>query len=145
MVDVVPFAIEHIVALAPRLQSMQRMHAAQCNRQFGEQLAELDHTWTVLHEGRVLACAGVIPIWSGRGHLWAYLSDDAGKHMLAITREVLRKLDEVKLPRYEAEVAEGFVAAHRWVQMLGFHCETPGGMRGFFPDRSTGYLYSKVR
>lgn len=143
--DVIPFKVEHILALRGRLQPMQTAHNEQCTPEFGAQMERLGNTWTGIVDGEVVACAGVIQLWSGRAHLWAYLSEDAGKHMRAITRAVLRKLDEMPFVRYEAEIAQQFPAAHRWVRMMGFRCETQAPMRKFFPDGSSGFLYSKVR
>lgn len=145
MLEIVPFKTEHILALRGRLQPMQVAHSEQCTPEFGAQFERLGSTWTALVDGRVIGCAGIITLWTGRGHLWAYLAEDAGRHMVGITRAVRAKLKEVGLPRYEAEVAAGFSEAHRWVRVLGFRCETPDGMQSFFPDGSRGFLYSKVR
>lgn len=142
--EIVPFKAEHVVALKGRLQPMQRDVDKNCNMEFGAQMESIGNTWTALHDGVVLGCGGAFPMWEGRAHLWTYLSEDIGRHMLAVTREIPRKLKEMGFVRYEAEVSAYFPQAQRWVRILGFHCETPHGMEAFFPDQTKGYMFSKV-
>lgn len=101
--------------------------------------------FTAEHDGRVIACAGVVEVWPGRGMAWALVGEGAGRAMLAIHRAVSGFLIQAPYRRIEATVDAGFDAAQRWIEMLGFTCETPNGMRGFNPDGSDSFLYSRVK
>jgi hypothetical protein len=93
----------------------------------------------------VLACAGVSEVWEGRAVAWALVSEAAGRHMLGIHRATAGFLAQAAYRRIEATVDEGFEAAHRWLRLLGFSCETPAGMRGFNPDGRNSFLYARVQ
>lgn len=99
--------------------------------------------WTALDGNRVMACAGIMPIWNGRHYLWGLLSADAGVHMVGLTRAALRELRRIK-GRVEMYVDEGFEPGMRWAEMLGFELETPQPMRGYLPSGRGAYLYARV-
>lgn len=142
---VVDFQPEHMAALRAHLQPKQAVHKEQCTVAFGQQLVESGClTWTAIAGDTVLGAFGIIPVWDGRAHVWAYVTTDAARHMLAISRAIGRQLAASGFRRYEAEVSDDFPAAHRWIRMLGFRCETQAGMPAFFPDGSKGFLYARV-
>lgn len=141
-----PFKPEHMVGLCGRMNASQALPETACTAEFGENLKKCGEAYTGFDsEGNVIAICGTVKLWANRTHLWAYMSMDAGKHMLAITRAVSRYLDLTDCERVELEVAEGFEPGHRWARMLGFKCETPEGMARFFPGGRRGFLYSKVK
>ena len=123
-------------------QSYLRKHISQ------ELAKGLEHeyaSFTAMDGDKVIACAGIIKIWEGRGLVWSYLSDDAGKYLVHIHKATKRMLDVIEFDRLEAMVDEGFNEGHRWVKMLGFKLETPEPMRKYTPDGRSSYLYSRVR
>lgn len=139
-----PFQPEHMAALLPRLNVDQTLSHELWTPDFCERLKETSETYTGLSgDGQVLVVAGVMKLWPGRHHLFAYMSLDSGPYMTAITRGVRRFLDTVA-GRLETQVSEGFEAGHRWVRLLGFKCETPEGMAGFFGDDRRGFMYSRM-
>lgn len=91
-----------------------------------------------------IASAGVIDASHGRGIAWALLSQDAGKHMVRLTREIKKFLDNCAFSRIETTVQGDFVEGHRWAQMLGFKNETPDGMKNYC-DGNTHYLYARYK
>ena len=80
-------------------------------------------SYTALHGGGVIACAGTLPQWPGRSIAWAYLHKNSGPHMRFITVAVRNHLAMIK-GRIEATVRCDFSAGHRWMKMLGFMVET---------------------
>lgn len=91
-----------------------------------EVLAQLEkeNSWTGVENGDPVFCAGTIQQWSGRHTAWAYMSPVSGRAMLHATREVGRKLLNVK-GRVEFTVRCDFTNGHRWAKLLGFEVETP--------------------
>lgn len=84
---------------------------------------ESENSWTGVVDGSPIVCAGTIQHWPGRHQAWAYLSRDTGPHMLWITRQVKRVVDQVK-GRVEFTVRSDFEAGQRWAELLGFRIET---------------------
>jgi hypothetical protein len=110
-----------------------------------------EHAFTIWddHEGKqsptVVACGGVLPIWQGRAAVWAFLGDDARRHMPYLTLFTRGVLNRHPAHRIEATVLTGWRPAHRWVEALGFELETPKGMKSYDPQRRTMSLYARVR
>lgn len=132
---------------------LQRIRLQSAQTYFGSEIAKPDYAdmlmsgplFTALEGDEVLACAGVAEVWTGRAVAWALISQDAGRHMFGVHRAVSGFLAQAPYRRIEAMVDAGFDAAHRWIRLLGFVCETPNGMRGFNPDGRDSYLYSRVK
>lgn len=82
------------------------------------------NTWTGVVDGDPIAVAGTMQLWPGRHMAWAHMSLDTGPHMLWITHETLKRLEQVS-GRIELTVRADFAAGRRWAQMLGFEIETP--------------------
>lgn len=138
---IVPYKAEHMAAL--RLQSAQL-----CNLNWMpiDQAVQLEQvtSFTALDGDEVLACAGVLELWPGRGAAWAFMAEGVGKRMLSVHRAVRRYFDVLDFRRLEAEVAVDFEQGHRWMRLLGFELESPR-MRGYFPDGSDAALYVRVK
>ena len=94
---------------------------------------------------RVLLCGGIVIDTTGKvGSLWAVLSMQAPRHMLALHRGVVRFLDIHRyLRRLETTVAKGFAPGCRWVEKLGFRFE--GEMPGYGVDGETHLRYGRVQ
>ena len=112
---------------------------------YAEMLQRGGQAFTALDDDGVIACAGVAEVWEGRGLAWALIGASAGRHMLSVHRAVAGFLKQAPYRRIEATVDDGFDEAHRWMRMLGFTLETPGGMPGFRPDGGRSFLYAKVQ
>lgn len=141
--NIVAFRAEHLAGL--QLQDAQAYLSAEIALpEHGRMLERSGQCFTALVGDRVLACSGVAQVWEGRGVAWALVSREAGRHMVGIHRAVAGYLSAAKYRRIEAWVDEGFEPGMRWLEMLGFACETPQPMRGFRPDGGACYLFSKV-
>lgn len=112
-------------------------------RKHGDEL-EKHFSYSALCGDVVLACAGILPLWPGRAQVWAWLSGDIlPSQMSAIHKAAARGIKSYPVKRLEATCAVEFKAAHRWLQMLGFQCETPV-MRGYHPDGSDEAMYVRI-
>lgn len=101
--------------------------------------------WTALVNARPICCAGITECWPGRGYAWALLSEDAGPHLLVLTREIRSRFDETPFARIEMAVDADFIAGCRWAVLLGFELETPKPMAKFLPSGRAAYLYARTR
>lgn len=98
---------------------------------------------TVIVEGRVLVCAGVMPITDYMGKAWLLMSKHAGRDLLKLTREVGDFLNKTNYARIETPVMRSYKNGHRWCKILGFVNETPEiGMRNYGFEGETYDLYA---
>lgn len=105
---------------------------------------EVHESYTGFIDGKVVACAGIVEFWKGRGEVWAILDKCCSEHFLLIHREVERFLDFCKTTRIEANVDFNFPQAHRWCRLLGFDLEA-AHMPKYFPDGRDGSRYVRIR
>lgn len=111
---------------------------------YPEALEPLD-SFTGRIDGRVVACAGLFPLWEGNVRGWALIAGDIGPSgMFALHRAVKRAIDGCAARRIEVEVDTHFPQAHRWVKMLGGF-EWEGTMRKYSPEGRDTDRYARVR
>ena len=101
--------------------------------------------FTVLEDGKVIACGGVKYTLLNKASAWALMSKDSKDYMLQITRAVKEYFNDCTANRIEIHIKDGFKEAHRWAKMLGFICETPNGMKSWGANCETYYLYSRCK
>ena len=103
-------------------------------------------SYSIFIDGHIVAIGFLAMIWEGRAQLSALVSTMVGpRQMIALHREVKRRIDACRVRRIEATVDDLFMPGHRWLSMLGFKCETPAGMPGHLPDGRRSFLYARVR
>lgn len=138
---VVPYQPEHLKSLL--LQPGQSRARPYLERADYATALVMPTSFTALEGDRVLACAGVIPLWQGRGEAWALMGSDLRRHFLCIHRATLRFLEACGLQRVEAAVDAEFCEAVEWIEMLGFKHEGP--LRKYTPDGRDCIRYARVR
>lgn len=127
------------------LQPSQRWMAALARSPEYAMAMESADSLTAEADGTVLAVCGIIAAWPGRSILCMLISHLIRPHqMVRLHRAASRGLALIP-GRVEATVDGEFGPGHRWLRMLGFTLETPGGMRGYRPGGGTSYLYARVR
>lgn len=140
MIKVVSFEATHLYrmnvqgAQAPLRSQVSPMQA---------RAVEGPMSFTALADDRPVCCAGVVEYWPGRGEAWAFLADDCGREMRAVTAAVRRFLDVCPIRRVEAAVDVDFEPGHRWCRLLGFALEAPR-MRAYLPNGGDCALYARV-
>lgn len=106
-------------------------------------LSYLD-SYTLFVDDKIVCCAGIIPIWTGRYMLWSSISKNIGSSGMVILTKVGRRFLNTISGRIEAYVIDGHDSGHRYMKMLGFHLETPNKMEMVMPNGSAGYLYARI-
>ena len=141
-IQVRPFEAAHLAAL--EVQPAQRAELAVGAA--GAVELEGDYARSVFWAGRLVACAGVQPIWAGRGFAWALIGRGfPAAGWLAFSRAARDMLDAAQaagFTRLETTVALDFPAGIGWVRLLGFECE--GLMRQWLGGRDH-LLYARIR
>lgn len=140
--QIIQFQPEHLQELA--LQPAQKdAYADLAKKEYGESLAK-GQAATVLHEGRIVACTGAIPIWKGRAELWSLIAADIGPlGMHKLHFKAKRWLESTDWRRLEAHCDARYLQAHRWLHLLGFKCEGP--LEKYTPDGRDCLRFARVR
>lgn len=140
--NVVPFKAADLHAID--LQEGQAYLSSWITPDQAYALEQTDWAYTAIVDNAPIACAGVIPMWQGRGLAWAYLSKQAAReNFLGVHRAVSRFLEACYLQRIEMTVDCEFEQGHRWARMLGFEMEAEC-MRAYRPDGGDCALYARV-
>lgn len=137
-----PFELAHLDNI--KLQPHQRDALTRLDDAGRAYLAVADQAFTMLDGDEVIGCAGIAEMWQGRAHAWALLSDNIGHRFVRAHRAVIRFLRVSGYRRIEMVVDSDHPAALRWAEMLGFRCETPDGMPGYYTDGRLYKLFARV-
>lgn len=99
--------------------------------------------FTVIYEGKVVACAGIITIMDGVGQAWALYPLDIGNYHIdpRIAKDKLKELmTKYNFRRVQATVRADFPAGESYLRYLGFKRE--GVMAKYEPDSTDSCLYA---
>jgi len=90
----------------------------------GQKYAENGLGLTVRYDGAIVACMGVVRLWSGVGEVWCFTTPGAVKHPRLLCRAALwgveKGIETLGLHRVQAHVRMDFPAALKWIKYLGF-------------------------
>lgn len=111
----------NVVTFKAAHSALMRLQSAQYGESTidGEILERLGDAFTIMDGDKPVASIGRVTMWPGRYELWAALSEDAGRHMIAITKAAKRLLQLCE-GRLEIMVRSDFEQGHRWAKLLGF-------------------------
>ena len=102
---------------------------------------------TVVVDGEIIGCGGVLIFWTGFGEAWICLSKNVERHKIVAVRFLKKVLEDVlnefNLVRLQITVRPDFPDAIKLVESLGFQYE--GIMRKYLPTGKDAYLYAIVR
>ena len=110
--------------------------------EYGETLCAAGPAITVVDDGEVLACGGLVHLWEGRAQVWSLISRNAGRRFVRIFRIMQDFLAEHPVTRVEATVDAGFTQGLRMIEMLGFSHE---GLMKSYQNGKDAHLYALVR
>ena len=143
MFRVVPYRPWHLRTIRAQPRQMVEVGVVLANTT--EVVAHAGPCFTALKDRRPVCCAGLVMLGAHRAIAWAVLAKTGPGTFLRVHRAVRSFLDDVPVRRIEALVEGSFDDGHRWVRLLGFKCETPGGMVKWDEDGRTWFLYARVK
>jgi len=104
---IVPFKAEHLHTL--NLQSAQALFGPLLtDAEYGKSLEDAGNAFTGIVDGETIICSGVVEQWQNRAVAWALISENSGKHFVAIHKAVSRFLKVCDYRRVEAYVDDRF-------------------------------------
>lgn len=103
--------------------------------------------WIQLDDnGEPLCAFGAAFLYDGVCEAWFNLIEK--RHVISQVRTVQRFLSEqgkkFNVRRFHATVKCDYDIGRKFIEFLGFKCETPDGMKEYNPDGSDAYMYSRI-
>ena len=144
--QLVPFVREHLVDL------VEDDDGNPGRQLLGDWKAMVDRTitpelsWSGIHNGHLVGCGGIIPLWDGVAECWLVGGWRLGSHKIsavrALTATLAHQVKKQQLRRLQAVVQADWDEAVRFVEFLRFKRE--GLLRGYGPDGSDHYVYARI-
>ena len=110
-----------------------------------------ENCYTAIFEGEIVGVGGIQMKWDGVGELWLILTKGSRKHgifgliaLATLEKKINELIEKNNVWRAQAIIRPDFPLAIKMIEAFGFKNETPDGMQGYLPDKSTAYLYAKV-
>ena len=138
---VIPFEASHL-----RLMTVQPSQQEVLQQVSDDCLAVLENTnaYTVVLDGIIVCCAGVVEYYKGRGEAWSYLGADLGSNMVPVYRAIKKYIDTIDVRRVEMTVDVDFEPGHRFAKLLGFELEAPR-MKAYDINGRDKALYARIK
>lgn len=99
--------------------------------------------YTAIHDGKVVAVGGLVPMWPGRAVMYLRVSDGISYQWISLFRAAKKVIYQGLKEYHRLEAQSEFPESERWLQMLGFKYE--GVMRKYRPDGQDVKMWSIVR
>ncbi len=142
--EVVRFKKEHLAGFIPREAVPEPFPTIEKRLDL---YAQCGLAYSLIHDGRTIAIAGVAFVAEGVGEAWALTDFQVKRYPLAFHRAVKSGLNTIfetyKLRRIQAVVLADWRVGREWLKRLGFQSE--GIMEAFGPDSADYIRYAKVR
>lgn len=139
---IVEFRPEHLLQM--KFQARQQRTLAHMTIEWLMRLAHGGPAVSVMVDGEIIACGGVLMHSAQSGFVWSVLSRDAAAHFLGLHRAARRFLATApKLDRMEAVTEVDFPQGRRWLELLGFKCE--GRIAKDGADGEDHFLYARAQ
>lgn len=137
-----PLRPEHILSV--HLQPMQMTSAGLLTPEYAQLLCSSTQIgWTLVEDGVVLGCGGLVECWENRAQAWTLISEPLLERFRTAHRMVRAKLAEAPWRRIEMDVDTEHKAAIAWAEHLGFVAE--GVRRKYTVDGRDMILFARVR
>lgn len=144
--DIIDFEANHARLILQGGVHDERIRPSESVDKFVEGMVYPDWAFTGVDKGRVIACAGIFPIWEGVAEAWFLGSQHMYDFDIQITRALVKGLPEwmekYNLHRVQANVREDWPKARRWAKFLGM--EEEGIMRSYTPDKHDFIRFARV-
>ena len=113
---------------------------------YAEELHEPGATYTVIHNGKIILCCGIVNMWPGVGEGWGIASSYIHQSKMPFIRVARQVLDDVveknNLWRVQGVVKVGWASALRFSKFFGFEVE--GVMRQYGPERGDYFRIARI-
>lgn len=113
--------------------------------EYGQALESAGGGFTAFEGDRVIAAAGIVTCWPGRGQVWALITPAMRARSMVIHRAVCRAIRAYEGIRLECVIDPLFEASVRWAGALGFEYESTMARYGIDGRTMDMYVHKRVR
>ena len=142
MVEIIRFKAEHIWFLS--LQEYDSIELGGYNLSFYKHAEKLNHAYTIVVNGVICACVGLVEYWENRAEVWTIIDKNSGKYFYQIVKAMKKLISNLDTIRIEATVVKDFKQGHRLVKLFGFELECEC-MRKYGVTGLDYSLYARVK
>jgi hypothetical protein len=114
--------VEHLQKICAHEEQAQEL-ASLSDADF-EIAAASKPAYSMLIDGKVMCCGGILAGENGAGIVWSYFAKGSAEHMKAILSQTEILFRESGFHRIEATVKENFKVGRRFIEKLGFGLST---------------------
>lgn len=136
----IPFDVEHLACMDLRDVELRNFFQLDDAIPRLDSMKEIGAAWTMIHDGRVLCCGGVVPMMPGTATAWIVPSiwvNDYPRVFAKVVRERLDQLmEDMNLHRMETVCLQDELHT-RWMGWLGFEKE---GVRRQYDAQKNDYI-----
>lgn len=141
---------EHFFKVVPRDYDSQIFFASYSNyEELINTYLSSSYAYTGFYKDDIIGIAGLFPIGPGNAEAWMFTSELLVKHPKFVIKHIKRHLGLAEkvlgINRIQALCVENFTQAKSFIELLGFKCETPHGMKNYGPNNETYYLYARTK
>jgi len=122
---VVPFHREHLNLIDARKQEAEGL-MPYLNDAFLQVAEGLPHNYSMVEDGKIITCMGLLPMWDGVYEVWQIPSIYVEDYIKSYCKNVLGLLDSAaeKLDIWRMQTKSPADDLHdRWMKFIGFECE----------------------
>ncbi len=142
-----PFEKWHLDWIDFNLDAFQSMMRVPCpTADHAKALAMFSDAYTALRRGKVVGCAGIIPLWNGVADLWMYLGKETFTDKLFACKIIKYYLNDIikrhDIHRIQAVVKADYCQGIRFAELFKFKPE--GTMKAYGPNKEDFIRYARV-
>ena len=123
IINIIPFLSSHVDQIS--MQDYDLEELSNTTESHWKNVEALKWQRSIVIDGKVEACYGVVEYWKGRGEYWALIDRNSGSKLVPMVRAMMSLLNEIDCKRIEVTVIYKFKQAHRLAILSGFELEAP--------------------
>lgn len=141
---IIPFALEHLDVIALKDSCLEEIKADP--GALSRMSAVEEGAYTLVADGRVIACGGATVLWNGVAQIWIlpsiYVEKYAKTFMDALHLVLEQAVVKYKLRRVQCFIGQEFENGARWMEYWGFKKEAT--LEQYGPTGKTYDLYARI-
>lgn len=110
--------------------------------EYAASLQRAGNCFTAWAGSKVVASAGVVMFWPGRGQVWALISEDIHQYGAQVHRAVRTYLRNHPVRRLECIIDPRFTTSADWARRLGFEYRHTMELYGLHGEDMDLYVYT---
>lgn len=121
----IPFHREHFNLLEAR-EYERKCVIPYFPEAFFNLMESLPHCYTMVGDGRIITCMGIVPMWTGVWELWqvpsVYVRRYAKDYVKIIRGQLDTAAERINVWRFQT-ISPADELHDRWMEFIGFECE----------------------